>query len=546
MNIPPFFEHEKICYPHKKDTCNGKVLPDERLIPLIRELNKRYSKNEDRGVFILYKDYLQATSYVGFALLRGHLIQVLPKIYRNELEPDEEKRTEATITFLKMLDIAYGLRVHRLKERELMKVAQIGVQNGLHEAFIYLFGKTLLDEIKRGYYREYVEVQSEETYLRGKLLLSRQITKLPHQRHTFSVEYYDFTEDNLLNQIFYAATVVALKKTRLHVNKKLLGQLASLFVDVTPKRILRSHIERVHFTRLNERFKVPFTLAVIVLFGLGGISGTGAPFGFFVDMNTLFQRYIEEAIRRELSPQYVVEEAGIGELIKNSSKEVVPDVVIKRDGRIRLLVEVKYKKILEKTLVESRDVYQVYAYSRLADTDVVLIYPKRRDFNEKLTKQELEFFDGHRVVVLPFDLSEIASHKGDVFLPEEIKTSLHTLLNRKEKQNQLVNALKDEIKETIQKIEDSIRSLREKNDGEMPSILTKHYDKLLKEYPMLWSKLSAKVGSPDEGYVTLDGAYAILRLINTLDYVTEPESKRKILEEIKKRLEALLRVLENQ
>ncbi|WP_068320667.1 McrC family protein [Pyrococcus kukulkanii] len=416
------FEHDRVYYSTRKE------LQDPRVIQRIRELNRKYNfKNEDNGIFTLYADYLKAKSYVGFAFLHSLQIQVLPKIYRNEQEPEEEKKAEALAVFLKMLDVSYNLGI---RKSEVTKLIQMGLQNGLHEVFIYLFARTLLEEIKRGYYREYVEVQNDEKFLRGKLLLIQQIRKLPHRRHTFSVEYYDFTEDNLLNQILYAATSLALRKTKLHINKKLLSQLTLIFADVTPRRILKSHIERVHFTRLNERFKVPFNLALILLFGFGGIFGEENAFGFFVDMNRLFQKYVYEAIKREF-PQYEVrEEEPIGKLVINKDISLRPDIVIKKDNEIKLIIEIKYKEVLEDEVVESRDLYQIYSYSRRSNADVVLIYPKRENFNEWLTKRELEFFDGHKVTILPFDLSEIAKHKEKVFLPLEIKESLSALLSR--------------------------------------------------------------------------------------------------------------------
>ena len=414
------FEHGKVYYHTRKE------LQDRHIIQRIKALNRGYGfKNEDDGIFILYADYLKAKSYVGFAFLDSLQIQILPKIYRNERAPDEEKKAEALAVFLKMLDISYNLRI---KEKELTKLLEMGLQNGLHEVFIYLFGRTLLEEIERGYHREYVEVQSEEKFLRGKLLLTRQIKKLPSRRHTFSVEFHDFTEDNLLNQIFYAATLLAMQKTRLPINKKLLSQLILIFSDVTPKKILRSHLEKVHFTRLNERFKLPFNLAIILLFGFGGIFGEEKTFGFFVDMNRLFQKYVYEAIKREFTQYNVEEETYIGNLVTNKSIPVRPDIVIKRDNEIKLIVEIKYKEISEDELVRSGDLYQIYAYSRVGNSNVVLIYPKRENFNEWLIKEELEFFDGCKVIILPFDLSEIAIRKASITLPKEIKEALINLL----------------------------------------------------------------------------------------------------------------------
>jgi len=186
------------------------------------------------------------------------------------------------------MNFAYNLNI---KENELAQLISSNNPPSIYEIFIYLFAKSLLNEIERGFYRKYVKVRKEEKFLKGKLLIDRQIRKLPHQKHKFSIEYNEFTENNLLNQIFYYTTYISMKKTNWQDNKKLLTDLMLIFEGIDLRKIDTHDFKRVHFTRLNERFKKSFNLAKIILSAFGEVMGEDA-FGFFIDMNDLFEKFI--------------------------------------------------------------------------------------------------------------------------------------------------------------------------------------------------------------------------------------------------------------
>lgn len=220
---------------------------------------------------------MKARHYVGFAAVGNVFVQVLPKVFKpnyKETNRQESKNTgdkndskdkddtwSAITAFIRMLDRAYGLKV---RDYDLAYLRGRKLIPSLYEVFIHLFATSLWKEVQGGYHREYVELQSEEKFLRGKLLLNRQIRRLPHQRHTFSVKIHGLIEDNLLNGVLYASVRLALRRTSWGINKRLLGELMLAFNGVTTIHLTREHFERIHFTRLNERFRHSFELAKLL------------------------------------------------------------------------------------------------------------------------------------------------------------------------------------------------------------------------------------------------------------------------------------------
>ena len=336
------------------------------------------------------------------------------------------------MAFVRMLDRAYGLNI---REYDLAYLKSRKLRPNLYEVFVYLFAKSLWNEIQRGYHREYVELHSEEKFLRGKLLLSKQIRKLPHQLHIFSVEVHELLEDNLLNRIFYACIREAMRRTTWSTNKKLLGELMLVFDDVAPIHLTREHFERVHFTRLNERFKRPFELAKLLFMPASGEGKTREISGFFVDMNRLFELYIASVLSRYASEHgYELttnkDQENKKELFsqkpdKVSLKNQYPDYILRRGNQV-IILDAKYVELLKKDRDKTGKIQlspyiarQLYVYSRIwgyqdsgnqyeidLKPPAIIIVPSSPTYNQELLDKplELEFFDKRKLYIVAYNM----------------------------------------------------------------------------------------------------------------------------------------------
>jgi len=448
------YEHETIKY---KDTGEDKKTIQDALIKLNRQFKKDFKKldksednsdtedtiDESRGVVIVYANKIKARHYVGFAAVGNVFIQILPKVFKPKKERIQETPEEtwkSILAFIRMLNMAYGLKI---KDHDLAYLQGRKLRPNLYEVFIYLFAKSLWNEVQRGYHREYVEVHREEKFLRGKLLMSRQIRKLPHQLNTFSVEVHELIEDNILNRIFYASVREAMRKTTWGINRKLLGELMLAFDGVTPIHLRAEHFERVHFTRLNERFRKPFELAKLLFMPASGEERSREVSGFFVDMNKLFERFIERVLVRNLPPGYKMSYQESRSFLKNQDGNLQkPDYVIRKGDIPVIVLDAKYRELKE-GIPSSDMLRQLYVYSRLwgyknennyendSKPPAVIIVPSSSTYNIGLSKTpllKLEFFDGRKLFIVAYDMEHLKIGTVST-VDRKVKTTLNNILN---------------------------------------------------------------------------------------------------------------------
>ncbi|WP_457743060.1 McrC family protein [Thermococcus sp.] len=462
------YEHGTMKY---KDIGEDKKTLQDALIKLNEQFKRDFKKldksednpdsendiDESKGVVEVYANKVKARHYVGFAAVGNVFLQILPKVFKSSNNDENEENTWSSImAFIRMLDRVYGLKI---RDYDLAYLQGRKLRPSLHEVFIYLFAKSLWNEIQRGYHREYVELQSDEKFLKGKLLLSRQIRKLPHQRHTFSVEIHELIEDNLLNRIFYASIRKAMRRTTWGTNKKLLGELMLAFDGVTPIQLKREHFERVHFTRLNERFRKPFELAKLLFMSSSGGGRSREVSGFFVDMNKLFELYIARVLSRYAG------ENGYGlttnrdsenrkELFNNkppeaSLKNQYPDYILHLNGGL-VILDAKYTELVKtnkngKTKIELKPdiARQLYVYSRIwgyrkvngnevdSKPPGVIIVPVSSTYNQGLLGKllEFEFFDGRKLYIITYNMERLKTENvSDA--DEKFKESLDEIISR--------------------------------------------------------------------------------------------------------------------
>lgn len=134
------------------------------------------------------------------------------------------------------------------------------------------------------------------------------------------------------------------------------------FDSVASVEYLPGSIPELNFTRINRHWEVAARLAELILRQQslrdkeGGIKGTT----FTVDMNKLFERFVEEIVREEAqragyqlvpqAPRYLTKKIPIR-----------PDLVLRRGGQDLALADVKYKE-LEPEKWSHVDLYPLLAY----------------------------------------------------------------------------------------------------------------------------------------------------------------------------------------
>lgn len=199
--------------------------------------------------------------------------------------------------------------------------------------------------------------------VRGRIRASEQISRRFGLPVPVEVAYDDYDVDIAENQILRTALrrvlqLPALRGTVRQRAQHLYGLLEG--ASELPPGVL----PEVQPTRLNQRYRPALALARLVLeqrsieFGHGSAPGQA----FLVSMHRVFERFLGTALREAFRRHGgATVEQHTTKLDTGGAIDVRPDVVWRRKGRVRAVIDAKYKSLAGLT-GPSGDMYQALAY----------------------------------------------------------------------------------------------------------------------------------------------------------------------------------------
>ena len=174
---------------------------------------------------------------------------------------DTEESRQNLIRILLYVFSPAGLSIPKVEIEDNVKL-------DILDLIIRMYAITLEEQILQGAYRRYIRFSEESKFMRGKLNVARQINRIDQSK--FSVIDFRFSMDNDLNRFFAHANRYFMKVTKNRINADLLSWIDSMFHD---EDISPWHNCKINFNRLNERFRVPYIYASMILDNLIIMSG---------------------------------------------------------------------------------------------------------------------------------------------------------------------------------------------------------------------------------------------------------------------------------
>jgi len=242
-------------------------------------------------------------------------------------------------------------------------------------AFATFFARHLEVGLGQGVPRDYRECEERGVGVRGRINLpaQRSLAGLP-----LPVEYRfdDYTADIAINRILRGATTRLLRLPGVTVDTmRRLRQLDRRFEGVGAVTPMDLRSETV-FTRLNAHCRSAERLARVVLSSsslIDAVGVTGAA-EFLVDMNKVFEEFVETRLRRSLRGRLRVL-GQQGEWLDIASQiRILPDLVFESLDRVVYVADSKYK-VTSDGLGRQADYYQLLAYtSALGLPEGLLVY----------------------------------------------------------------------------------------------------------------------------------------------------------------------------
>lgn len=326
---------------------------------------------------------LRARGVVGVIAAEGCAIEILPKI-------DFPGKNGAEVTGSTRRRLVHMLAVALDLEIDAGQVTTLDWQREtLLEILIRLFSEKLVDAVRQGMSRRYVEHTDDLPVLRGRLDATRQFTVLAAEPSRLACRYDALTADIALNRIMKAAVTRLARTAQTADNQRRLRELLFAYADVSDVPILALRWDEVVLDRTNRRWRELFKLARLLLGQRFQTTSAGGSDGFSLlfEMNTLFEEYVARMLKRALADTglRVVSQGGRLYCLETDDRrglfQTRPDILVKRGEEVVQIIDTKWKKIAAriddpKQGVLQGDVYQMMAYGQLYKCDrLKLLYP---------------------------------------------------------------------------------------------------------------------------------------------------------------------------
>ena len=364
-----------------------------------------------QNLIIEYDNSIQIRHYVGFFSKGNTRIQILPKIYEN-VENKEEEISGSTKVLFNMLRLSEYNKVLNLPNRIETNLSDMDIL----ELFIGIYADQIINTYSRNMNREYIDFEENSSFVKGKISFADTIKKNVYRKDLHYIQYQSFEHDNLINNVIKSVAVFLINKTNVSDNKKKLKKALVFLDDAREISLSQSIIDSVKFTRLNEGFKTVFTMAKMFFVNSqpDHFIGEEPVFSFLIPVYDLFEHYVANLLKLDKSFNIIhgTKRNFVVTTSKKTFASIKPDILVYQNNEVAYVLDTKYKnpKYVNGafTKISSSDLYQIFSYSRIYGVNkIALIYPQFDDLDtESCTLNALDYKENVKLSILSVDLKE--------------------------------------------------------------------------------------------------------------------------------------------
>ena len=361
---------------------------------------------------------IETTSWVGVIKYKNTHFQILPKLICNNGDKENIlKNLIFMLSYTKKLDI-------KTSNEARLSTAK----NPFIEILIREYGKSLFECLKRLTPKKYVREENNLNYLRGKIKFSENIRNNSSNRAKFYCEYDEFSENNILNQLFLFVSTCLYNISNDSYNKKILKFIINYYSDIQLVRFDKFKAEKIKLYRNQELFKKPFNLAKMFIekTSVDLSKNKFENITLIWDMNKLFEEFVFEIMKKheaEFGCKLTAQRRKkllVGDTSKKRNTFV--DILIEKNDGEKIILDTKYKKFASSDDFSNADVFQVSTYCLLHNTNhAILLYPRYDEenpiiLNYCLNTEDKNYKINFRTVNLKYDnlKKELESIKNEI------------------------------------------------------------------------------------------------------------------------------------
>ena len=401
---------------------NVREVPDKSYESLMTLQYSESTRDADIQPFLKPATYrrkpaLQVRNYVGVLQTAcGTQIEVLPKLYDSTSEGSDDLSRELLLKMLKTL-----------RDSPFKKAGRADIHDTrmpLLEVYISEFLSLVNDLVKRGVRSDYVQVQKNAKFLKGRLLVSQQIRRNSIHADRFFVEHSEYQVNRPSNRLIKTALLKVTALTRNSRNQRLARELNFVFEEVPKSTDFSQDFKKVKLDRGMHYYEEALEWSRLLLSGLGPTAAAGGfnTLSLLYPMERIFEDYVAHCLRSGLEDTFEVgsklkTQVGGKALVEGHNGKAMfrlrPDLMVTKDKLATWVMDTKWKLLDQsnrsnKYGISQSDMYQLYAYGQKFISEgvkkLMLIYPMTERFTEALPVFKYE--DGFNLWVVPFDIAK--------------------------------------------------------------------------------------------------------------------------------------------
>lgn len=338
---------------------------------------------------------LQAKQFVGVIETKsGTIVEILPKIAVNN-------KGSIRKIFLKML--------RRLKHSPFKHLNSAHLNTDkmhLLEIFIAMFNEELSQLIKKGIVSDYITIEENAPFIKGKIKLKEQLQQNVLHQERFFIAYDSYESNRIENRLIKSTIEYLIKKTNSTENKKRLREFMFVFETVKSADDPNNDFAQITNNRQMKHYESILQWCQIFLNNRSFISfkGDEIAYALLFDMNKIFEDYVAYEMKKQYPQLHVKTQHTSQHLLIAPSNlfKLRPDLIIGDNA----IGDTKWKIVKENERrygISQSDLYQMFAYGKKYEREeLYLIYPKSDGFM-KSQKIPFKFEENMPLQLLCFD-----------------------------------------------------------------------------------------------------------------------------------------------
>jgi 5-methylcytosine-specific restriction enzyme subunit McrC len=279
----------------------------------------------------------------------------------------------------------------------------------LLEALLSHFLQEVTTLVHRGIRSDYVRIQAEKTFIKGRLRIAQQIRQPLSKQHHFQIEYDCFLPNRPENRLIKASLQWVVKAAKAPDNQRLACELLLSFDNVPHSSRIKIDLKQWSTQRDMIYYRAVKSWVELILLRETPwfLAGNWQGISLLFPMEKLFESYVEILLRRNLPIGYqLCGQQRFRSLVTHNEKslfQLKPDLILYEQGRLTTVLDTKWKQLdwqAKNYNLSQSDFYQLFAYGHKylgGSGNLVLIYPKTDTTPDNL---QPFYFDEQRQLVL--------------------------------------------------------------------------------------------------------------------------------------------------